>query len=62
MSGKESHSYLFRQELFFKQNERHSFVLKKRGGVLALCRIFYQLAHYVEQQVTFTALAVSEFS
>lgn len=62
MSGKESHSHLFRQELFFWQNERHSFVLKKHGGVLGLCRILYQLAHYVEQQVAITALAASEFS
>ena len=40
----------------------HSFVLKKHGGVLGLCRMLYQFAHYMEQQVTFTALAVFEFS
>lgn len=40
----------------------HSLVLKKRGGVLGLCRMSYQFAHYMEQQVTFTALAVFDFS
>lgn len=40
----------------------HSLVLKKCGGVLGLCRTSYQFARYMEQQVTFTALAVFDFS
>ena len=40
----------------------HSLVLKKHGGVLGLCRMLYQFARYIEQQATFTALAVFEFS
>lgn len=39
-----------------------SLVLKKRGGVLDLCRISCQFACYMEQQVAFTALVVFEFS